>query len=100
MRRLRRITLAYELAALPSLLTTLGSDPYLQAYYDGTALPPLLEQTALTLLSKDGKSIGAWSESLQRTVVVAAQDLQGRWVSLPYELLINGQPVQPEWEGA
>ena len=52
------------------------------------------------LLSKDGKSIGAWSESLQRTVVVAAQDLQGRWVSLPYELLINGQPVQPEWEGA
>ena len=51
MRRLRRITLAYELAALPSLLTTLGSDPYLQAYYDGTALPPLLEQTALTLRS-------------------------------------------------
>ncbi len=46
---------------------------------------------------KDGKSIAAWCNG--RWTVVAGQLINGDWASLPYELLVNGEPChkQTDW---
>lgn len=41
--------------------------------------------------AKDGASVAAWSDG--RWVPVASRIISGGWVSLPYELLINGKPA-------
>jgi len=41
--------------------------------------------------------IGAWSSTLNRYVCVASLSLTGEWVSMPYELLVNGEPMQVIW---
>ncbi len=51
-------------------------------------------------LHRDGTAIAAWVPSLSRWVVVAGQLIgMGEWASLPYELLVNGQPMhkQTDW---
>lgn len=50
-----------------------------------------------------GNLIGLWNDDLGRFVVVASLAITGEWVSLPYEILANGEPMcKPgEWiEGA
>jgi hypothetical protein len=42
--------------------------------------------------SKDGLAIGAWVEAWGRFAVVAGLAITGEWVSLPYELLLDGKP--------
>lgn len=37
--------------------------------------------------------LGLWSDALGRFVVVASLSITGEWVSLPYEILANGQPM-------
>jgi hypothetical protein len=45
-------------------------------------------------VSRNDSSIGSWDESKQRYVVVAGRIISNdEWCSLPYELLINGQPA-------
>jgi hypothetical protein len=41
---------------------------------------------------KDGGAVAGWAESLGRFVIVASRAITGEWVSMPYELLINGSP--------
>jgi hypothetical protein len=41
--------------------------------------------------------IGAWSEQYQRFVIVASLTITGDWVSMPYEILINGEAPVREW---
>lgn len=42
--------------------------------------------------------IGAWDEKQDRFVPVAAKLINGRgWVSMPWELLVNGSPMKIEW---
>lgn len=41
--------------------------------------------------------IGAWDEKLGRFVMVASKCIDGAWVSMPYELLINGESPKVEW---
>lgn len=48
-------------------------------------------------VSKSGDTIGSWSEEKNRFVVVAGRYITGEWVSLPYELLVNGKPLVTEW---
>ncbi len=47
--------------------------------------------------SKDGNSIGAWTDSSGRFVRVACLLITGEWASMPYELLVNGQAIPAEW---
>jgi hypothetical protein len=42
--------------------------------------------------------IGSWSPSEQRFVVVACLAITGHWVSMPYELLVNGERIAHEWQ--
>lgn len=49
-------------------------------------------------LDKKRQAIGAWSDSLGRYVQVAGLLINGEWASLPFEVLVNGQPVQHEWD--
>jgi len=50
-------------------------------------------------LNRNGTAIAAWAEPLGRWQVVAGKLLTGEWASLPYELLVNGEPVhkQEDW---
>jgi len=45
-------------------------------------------------VNREGNCIGAWSEQQQRFVMVAGRTIfdPPTWVSMPYELLINGKP--------
>ncbi len=49
------------------------------------------------VLNSERTVIGAWSESLGRYVCVACLALTGEWVSMPYEVLVNGQPMVNKW---
>jgi len=42
--------------------------------------------------SKSGACIGAWDVDQGRYVMVAGKALTGDWVTMPYELLLNGKP--------
>ena len=42
-------------------------------------------------------AIGAWNTQLSRFQVVACQAITGEWVSMPYEVLIDGQPKTEVW---
>jgi len=44
-----------------------------------------------------GDCIGAWVDNLGRYVTVAGKLITGEWVSMPYELLVNGKPVPINW---
>ncbi|MBI4001405.1 MAG: hypothetical protein HY348_06450 [Nitrospira defluvii] len=46
-----------------------------------------------------GDLLGLWSDDLGRYVVIASLSITGEWVSLPYEIKANGEPmVKPgEW---
>lgn len=48
---------------------------------------------------RDHSMIGAWAESLGRYVAVASATITGQWVSMEYELLVNGElPYGPaDW---
>lgn len=41
--------------------------------------------------------IGAWSDALNRYVCVACVAITGEWVSMPYEILVNGEPMHNTW---
>lgn len=44
-----------------------------------------------------GNLIGLWYEELGRFVVVASLAITGEWVSLPYEIKVNNEPMcKPE----
>lgn len=47
--------------------------------------------------NRKGTAVAAWHEG--RWVMVAGLLLDGRWASLPYELLIDGKPChsQADW---
>lgn len=51
-------------------------------------------------LSTKWNAIGAWSQELGRFVTVAAETIDGKWASMPYELLVNGKPIPTEWQEA
>jgi hypothetical protein len=56
------------------------------------------EQPNLRLaITPAGNVIGSWSESLGRFVIVASLTLTGEWVSMPYEILINGEAPCRDW---
>lgn len=40
-----------------------------------------------------GDLLGLWNDELGRYVVVASLSITGQWISLPYEILANGQPM-------
>lgn len=42
--------------------------------------------------SKSGNSVGGWVEERGRFMTVASRLLNNQWVSMPYEVLVNGQP--------
>ena len=44
-----------------------------------------------------GECIGAWSKELGRFVLVVSKSITGEWVSMPIELLINGEPPVIEY---
>mgnify|MGYP001574839365 CR=1 FL=1 len=48
-------------------------------------------------LNAKGNAIGGWSEAHGRFVTVACLTLLGMWVTMPYELLINGKPIENTW---
>ena len=50
-------------------------------------------------MNAKGTAIGAWSDELGRYVTVAGLLITGtgQWASMPYELLVNGQPIPNEW---
>lgn len=48
-------------------------------------------------ISQDGSAIGAWSKEQERFVMVAGHTITGQWVSMPYELLVNGQRIEHGW---
>jgi len=43
-------------------------------------------------------TIGVWVEDLGRYVAVAGKLLTGDWSEMPYELLVNGEPIPIKWE--
>ena len=49
------------------------------------------------VLNGRGTAIGAWGEEKGRYVVVAAQGLDGRFVTMPNEVLVNGCPFPEDW---
>jgi hypothetical protein len=56
------------------------------------------EQPHLKLATTAAENvIGAWSNELGRYVIVASLALTGEWVSMPYEILINGVAPVREW---
>jgi hypothetical protein len=55
-------------------------------------------QPHLNLAVNDKQNcIGAWSKELGRYVIVASLTLTDQWVSMPYELLINGAVPVRNW---
>lgn len=48
---------------------------------------------------KSGDNIGAFDEKFNRIVCVAGKLITGEWVSMPYELLVNGKPIKYDWVG-
>jgi hypothetical protein len=48
-------------------------------------------------VTPSGDVIGAWSNQLQRWVIVASLTLTGQWVSMEYEILINGVAPSRDW---
>ncbi|HZS43366.1 MAG TPA: hypothetical protein VFA52_04245 [Candidatus Paceibacterota bacterium] len=50
-------------------------------------------------LAHNGKqnAIAAWDAELNRFVMVASATIDGKWVTVPYELLVNGERVVSEW---
>lgn len=47
--------------------------------------------------AKSDAAVGAWVESMGRWVMVAGRLITGEWASMPYELLVNGEPVPHSW---
>ena len=41
--------------------------------------------------------IGQWMPSRERFYPIACQTLTGEWVSMPYEILANGQAPDYQW---
>lgn len=55
-------------------------------------------QPHLKLATNDKENtIGSWSEEHGRYMIVAGKLLDDSWGSLPYELLVNGKPLQINW---
>jgi hypothetical protein len=50
--------------------------------------------------TKKGHAIGAWVPAYGRYVPVASLGIDGKWYSMPYELLINGKHpfVADDWD--
>lgn len=49
-------------------------------------------------VGNDGSCIGAWVEDKGRYVTIAGKLISGdQWASLPYEILVNGDPVPVRW---
>ncbi len=44
-----------------------------------------------------GNAIGAWDAKLGRYVCVAGLMLDGRWASMPVEILIDGECIKRNW---
>ena len=42
-------------------------------------------------------AVGAFNAACGRFVVVASRLLTGEWVDVPFEVLVNGQPVPRTW---
>jgi len=61
-----------------------------RAYREQPQLPTLA-------INAEANAIAAWDKNLQRFVMVAAYAITGQWVSMPYELLVNGQRIPNEW---
>ena len=56
------------------------------------------EQPHLKLAVNEKQTvIGSWDNNLQRFVAVASLAITGEWVSMPFEMLINGKPMVAEW---
>lgn len=48
-------------------------------------------------INADCTAIGSWSKTLGRFVMVAGYTITGQWVSMEYELLINGKHLPQTW---
>ena len=49
-------------------------------------------------VSKNDGSIGSWSDTHGRYIVVAGRMIHtNEWYSMEHELLINGEPIPVEW---
>lgn len=55
------------------------------------------EQTLRLALGCQGSVIGQWMPSLDRYYPVACQTITQEWVSMPYEILANGQAPDYQW---
>lgn len=49
--------------------------------------------------NRHGNAIAGFDEKLGRWCAVASLTIHGLWVSMPFELLVNGQPLhrQEDW---
>ena len=45
-----------------------------------------------------GSVIGQWFDHLNRFYPIACQTITGEWVSMPYEILANGQAPDYHWQ--
>lgn len=49
-------------------------------------------------VAENGGAVGAWNDALGRFQPVAGRSIaDDRWYSMPYEVLVNGQPVPTVW---
>jgi hypothetical protein len=62
-----------------------------KAYREQETLPTLA-------INQDANCIGAWDTALNRFVVVACYSISEVWVSMPYELLVNGKHLPQTWK--
>lgn len=62
-----------------------------RAYQEQSELPTLA-------INENADCIGAWDKNQERFVAVAAYAITGQWVSMPYELLVNGKRIAHVWK--
>lgn len=56
------------------------------------------DPTVRLALGCRGSVIGQWMSSLTRFYPIACQTITNEWVSMPYEILANGQAPDYQWE--
>jgi hypothetical protein len=54
-------------------------------------------QTVRYCLNEAQTAIGAWNKTLGRYQIVAMLAITGEWVTMPYEVFLNGQPPLEKW---
>jgi len=42
-------------------------------------------------------AIGVWDVGIGRFLTVFSLTIDNRWVKIPFEMLVNGQPLEREW---